>query len=130
MILRILSVNHPEWMDQDDLAKELWYAVSNTVTAMNVAQESDRAALELLSICLAEVRKAYLQLEREGHTTMTEVGGEKLSPYFNIMMQTMKQAVLLMKEFGMTPAARTRVKSMAAGKEESKLSQFLKGSSE
>jgi hypothetical protein len=33
-----------------------------------------------------------------------------------------------MKEFGMTPAARSRVKVLATGKPKSKLSEFMEGS--
>src|SRR5688572_1539478 len=77
-----LSINPPEHLDDD--AKEFWYAVGNTVRAMNVAQESDRMALELLSICLAEVRRAYEQLQK-GRTVVYESGAEQVSPHFTIM---------------------------------------------
>ncbi len=42
----------------------------------------------------------------------------------------MSQAIAIMKEFGMTPASRTRVKAMAAPTKKSKFAQFMEGSEE
>lgn len=122
-----LSVNAPEWVEQDELVKEFYYAVGNTVRAMNVAQESDAPALELLSICLAEVRRAYQQLGEDGRTDYTAQGGETPSAHFKIMSKMIAQAMSIMKEFGMTPAARSRVKTLAKGENKSRLSAFLEG---
>jgi P27 family predicted phage terminase small subunit len=122
-----LSVSPPDWMEGDELAKEFWHAVGNTVKVMNVAMESDRMALEMLSICLAEVRRAYEELQ-VGRIMTFESGAQQVSPYFTIMTKMMAQAMSIMKEFGMTPAARTRVKALAAPEKKSKLSKFLGGS--
>lgn len=122
-----LSVTEPDWMADDELAKEFWHAVGTTVRVMNVAQESDRMALEMLSICLAEVRRAYQALQEGSRVMVFESGAEQVSPYFTIMTKMMSQAMAIMKEFGMTPAARSRVKALATPEKKSKLSAFLEG---
>ncbi|MBX9580488.1 MAG: phage terminase small subunit P27 family [Gemmataceae bacterium] len=122
-----LSVTPPEWMEGDALAKQFWHELAKTVTAMTVGQESDRAALEMLSMCLAEARRAYERLEEDGRTVFSIQGGEKVSPHFTIMSRMISQAMGIMKEFGMTPASRTRVRALATGQRESKLSRFLGG---
>jgi P27 family predicted phage terminase small subunit len=122
-----LSVNHPEWMEGDPDLKEFYYAVGNIVRSMNVAQESDAPAVELLSICLAQVRNAYRAVQDQGATQFGQ-GGEQPSAHFKVMSQMIRQAMSIMKEFGMTPAARARVKTLATGKPKSKLAGFLEGS--
>jgi P27 family predicted phage terminase small subunit len=122
-----LSITPSIAIENDDVAKEFWYAVGNLTKSMNVAQESDRMALEMLTICLAEVRRAYDELNTRGRTTVYENGVEQVSPYFSIMHKMISQAMSIMKEFGMTPAARTKVKAMAAPNKKSKLAQFLEG---
>jgi P27 family predicted phage terminase small subunit len=125
-----LSITPPDWMEGDELAKQFWHEIGNVVRAMNVAQESDRVALELLALCLSEVRRARDELDREGRVSSSMQGGEQPSAQFKIMKQMIAQAVAIMKEFGMTPAARSRVKTLAAGQKKSKLSAFLGGQEE
>lgn len=122
-----VSVSPPDWVEGDAVALGFWHDLGNTVRAMNVAMESDRMALEMLTMCLAEARRAFLSLEKEGRTVFSAQGGEKPSPHFTIMSKMMIQAMNIMKEFGMTPAARSRVKSLAAGKPKSKLAGFMDG---
>ena len=114
-------------MEGDEDVKEFYYAVGNIVRAMNVAQESDAPALELLSMCLAQVRDAYKRVQRDGSTQFGQ-GGEQPSAHFKVMSKMIAQAMSIMKEFGMTPAARSRVKVLATGKPKSKLSEFMEGS--
>jgi P27 family predicted phage terminase small subunit len=119
-----LSVNPPEWMDDDADLKEFYFAVGNIVRAMNVAQESDGPALEMLSMCLAQARDAYRVVQRNGSTQFGQ-GGEQVSAHFKVMTQMIRQAMAIMKEFGMTPASRSRVKAMAMPEKKSKLAAFM-----
>lgn len=100
----------PEWLD--DMARGFWNEVVGIVQLMRVAQQSDRTALSLLSVCLAEARRASEMLHIEGRTMEFESGARQVSPHFSIMTKAMAQATKLMAEFGMTPASRTRVKAM------------------
>jgi P27 family predicted phage terminase small subunit len=125
-----LSITPSSAIENDEVAKEFWYAVGNMTKAMNVAQESDRMALEILAMSLAEVRRAYIQLEERGRTVVYSNGVEQVSPYFSIMHKMMSQAMSIMKEFGMTPASRTRVKAMAQPTKKSAFAKFMEGSEE
>lgn len=115
-------------MEGDEEATEFWHSVGNILRQMNVAMESDRMAMELLSMCLAEARRAYKKVQEDGSTCYTTQGGEQPSAHFKNMSKMVAQAMGIMKEFGMTPASRSRVKSLATGKQKSKLASFMEGS--
>jgi P27 family predicted phage terminase small subunit len=111
-------------MEDDENLKEFYYEVGNIVRAMKVAQESDGPALELLAICLSQAREAYRKVKENGSTQWGK-NGDQPSAHFKIMSKLIAQAISIMKEFGMTPAARSRVKMIAMPENKSKLAAFM-----
>jgi P27 family predicted phage terminase small subunit len=96
------------------------------VLNMRVAQESDRYALSMLAMCLSEVKTAYETMHAEGRVMQFESGAQQVSPYFSIFTKAMSQAMKIMAEFGMTPAARTKVRALAVKDEQDPFDAYMK----
>ncbi len=72
-----LSITPSTAIENDEIAKEFWYAVGNMTKAMNVAQESDRMALEILAMSLAKCGGRTCNLRREDARSFTRTESSK-----------------------------------------------------
>ncbi|MBO9437325.1 phage terminase small subunit P27 family [Sulfitobacter sp. R18_2] len=108
--------NAPEWLS--DRASELFAQLSATLLGMGIASPDDQAALAMLASRLEEVElmtaviedggRVYEQKDEEGNVRMI-----RARPEVGMRNEAMRHAQSLLAEFGLTPAARSKV---SAGK--------------
>lgn len=103
----------PIWLTPEAIA--FWHHLVKLLAPMNVLTAADSIALACLATAMEEMRAAHVALQREGRTVETMQGGEKTSPHFTIFNNAQATVHRLLAEFGMTPAARSRVKALAGG---------------
>lgn len=115
----------PPWLSAR--ARELWSSLGPMLLEMRVLTLADAPALELLCDTYAEWREAREVVEREGMTYECEqwapaepVEGEptkvmiRQRPEVAIAADAAKRLRAMLTEFGLTPSARTRVKTSDA----------------
>lgn len=106
----------PEWLSER--AAELFAQLSATLLGMGIASPDDQAALALLASRLEEVElmtaiiedtgRTYEQRDEDGNLRMI-----RARPEVGMRNEAMRHAQGLLSEFGLTPAARSKV---SAGK--------------
>ncbi|WP_339764931.1 phage terminase small subunit P27 family [uncultured Sulfitobacter sp.] len=106
----------PEWLS--DRASELFAQLSATLLGMGIASPDDQAALAMLASRLEEVELMTAAIEDGGRTYEQkgedgEVRMVRARPEVGMRNEAMRHAQSLLAEFGLTPAARSKV---SAGK--------------
>lgn len=110
----------PEWLS--DRAAELFAQLSATLFGMGIASPDDQAALAMLASRLEEVElmtaaiedggRVYEQKDEEGNVRMV-----RARPEVGMRNEAMRHAQSLLAEFGLTPAARSKVSAGKAADE-------------
>jgi P27 family predicted phage terminase small subunit len=113
-ILSILQFNQLGFLEQIDVKA----GTKTKIARGGALSEADLCAFELLCETLATVATARLAIERDGTATRTADGGLKPHPSVRIMETASAQAAALLREFGLTPKARTGVSVSPPSKEE------------
>lgn len=110
------NLGAPAWLPPD--AKAIWCELAPQLRKAQVLTVLDVIALEKLCVSVAAYRAATLAISaarpapKEGQTGVALVQSEErvsMSPWTIVQSMSFKQAVILLREFGMTPAARARV---------------------
>jgi len=106
----------PEWLSER--AAELFSQLSATLLGMGIASPDDQAALAMLASRLEEVELMTAAIEDGGRTYEQkgedgEVRMVRARPEVGMRNEAMRHAQSLLSEFGLTPAARSKV---SAGK--------------
>ncbi|WP_282129518.1 P27 family phage terminase small subunit [Roseobacter litoralis] len=102
----------PEWLNTR--AAELFQQVSAILDGIGLASPVDVASLALLASRLEEVEATSAVLDDLGRTYVTEgPSGQLFRPRPEIAMrnESMRHTQSLLAEFGLTPAARSKVKA-------------------
>jgi P27 family predicted phage terminase small subunit len=106
----------PEWLDER--AREMWTALSPLLINLKVLTVADAAALSALCDAWSEWRLARDVVKRDGMvseepvmTRSGEIAGYKIRqrPEVGIASDAWRRVRLMMVEFGLTPASRTKV---------------------
>lgn len=109
-------------------AKTAFKQLSSEFAQAGVLTSLDAKALELLCDTYSEYRDLKAQLNKDGFTqrVVSTQGGEtiKAHPAVSMMHKSRDQIVSMLREFGATPSARTRV-SVNTPDEEDPLDKFL-----
>ncbi len=93
-------------------ARAAWQRIGAQLARMHVATHVDQDALELLVSAYADYRTAAAVIARRGRTyTITTASGRVVRPRpeVAIAQDAWRRVRLMLLEFGLTPAARTRV---------------------
>jgi len=96
------------------VARDAWVRIGAQLAALRVITDADGAALELLSLAYAEYRRALAVVERRGATYATRTANGLIvrkRPEVGIAGDAWRRVKAMLVEFGLTPAARTRVAS-------------------
>ncbi|MEX3315692.1 phage terminase small subunit P27 family [Sulfitobacter sp. PS-8MA] len=106
----------PEWLSER--AAEIFAQLSATLLNMGIASPDDQVALALLSSRIEEVELMTAAIEDGGRTydQKDENGNIRMrraAPEVGLRNEAMRHAQSLLAEFGLTPAARSKV---SAGK--------------
>lgn len=110
----------PSWVSER--GREWWTEVVGQLAEMGVMTAPYAVPLALMVEALADYLEAAEQLRHSGLTRETALGGTSKNPLVTIRDDAWKRAMMAAKEFGLTPASRTRTRmeSAGAGKKEGK----------
>jgi len=104
----------PDWLG--DRGKEAWGEILPILRAMKVATVADPVALGMLCDALAEYIEARRVVREDGATYWTRGKSEMLRkrPEVEIASDAWRRAKSMLSEFGLTPAARSRVSAQGS----------------
>jgi len=97
----------PRWLDAE--AKSAWRDIAPKLQRIGLLTEIDGPMLEAWCVLYARWRKAENVLKTGGLTYETATGFVRPRPEIAIATNTLKEMRLLVTEFGMTPASRSRI---------------------
>lgn len=102
----------PDWMNAN--AQKWYIEIAERMAGMEVLTRMDDLALELLVTKYQHYRECYDFIERNGYSYETEdkEGNVKsnIYPEVGILDAAFNRVVMLLTQFGWTPASRTKVK--------------------
>lgn len=104
----------PKWLSP--LAAEHWSLVSEQLEEVGVLTRMDQTALALYCEAFARYKDATEHVTKFGTIVKSPSGYPMQSPYLAIASKAHEQMVKLLVEFGMTPAARSKVEVAGNGK--------------
>lgn len=99
----------PDYLDET--AKREWKRLVPILEQMRVLTEADGIALGNLCQQYAMLQEAQTKLHRTGLLLKTKSGYVQQSPLVAIVSSAVDQVNKLCREFGLTPAARTRIQA-------------------
>ena len=97
----------PAYLDAG--AKKEWRRLIPILERMRVLTEGDAIALASLCQQYAMLQEAQVKLQKTGLLMKTKSGYVQQSPLVGIITAAVDQVNKLCREFGLTPAARTRI---------------------
>lgn len=112
----------PRWLGEE--ARREWRRVARTLHGAGLLTEADHDALALYCETFASWRRAEGFVRKNGEVIRTAAGNVIQNPYLSIANRAKKDALVLLREFGMTPAARSRI-SIEGGDDEPSLAELL-----
>lgn len=88
----------------------------------------DGGALYMLTEAYNTFIKSTKQLNKEGVTFENNMGNIVLHPAFNVRKAALKEAMDILRDFGLTLSSRRKIKAVENETEESPLENFIKAS--
>jgi len=114
----------PEWLSPDAL--EHWPTIARQLDEVGVLTKMDQVALGLYCEAFAGWKNANDRVVKHGAIVKSPNNYPIQSPFLAIANKAHEQMVKLLIEFGMTPAARTKVEvAKKPAKKDSALSKYL-----
>jgi P27 family predicted phage terminase small subunit len=102
---------YPSYFTDDQ--RDAWNDLAERLFGMKVLADGDSTALELLVVAYTEWRYAVATVEEEGsvYCTTTENGDKmyRARPEVAIASDAWRRLSSMLREFGLTPSARTKV---------------------
>ena len=102
----------PRWLSEE--ARAEWKRLAPRLHAVGLLTEVDTQALGLLCEAFAQYVAAKGIVDREGLLLVSEKGNAYQHPAAGLMTQARGELMKWAREFGMTPAARSRISVQAA----------------
>jgi len=126
--LSVDAAHPPRWLKLSPLAKRAWRDIAPLLISMRVLTSADLVALSLLCDSLATIVTAKEHVAEHGATYETRGEGGSLMirkhPAVEIHAEASRFAKAMLGEFGMTPAARSKV-SQVGGAKRDPLAEWL-----
>ena len=97
----------PKWLEPE--AKKEWRRLAKTLEAMGVLTEADMAAFAGYCQAYARWKEAEERITDRGLVIRTPSGYPQQVPYISIAQQYLKLMQQFAEQFGLTPAARSRI---------------------
>ena len=97
----------PKWLEAE--AKKEWRRLAKTLEAMGVLTEADMAAFAGYCQSYARWKEAEGRITDRGLVIRTPSGYPQQVPYISIAQQYLKLMQQFAEQFGLTPAARSRI---------------------
>jgi len=109
------KLDPPDWLGE--AAKDVWREVAPKLVAAKLLTEVDVQLLAMGCVAIAQHRYAVsrtaddlVKVRHEVDTGGTQFSvGEHINPWMLVQSMTFKQAMAVFQQFGMSPAARTRI---------------------
>lgn len=93
----------------DDIAKKEWKRLAPVLSRMRVLTEADAIMLSTLCLTYSRLIQAQEALGKSSLLIKTGSGYVQQSPLIGIISTCTQQIATLCREFGLSPAARTRI---------------------
>jgi hypothetical protein len=106
-VIEFIPPPPPDYLSGRALAE--WLRLGPILKDAHLVSPLDSNALASLCIAVAQLGDAQEALDRDGATYATPTGFVRASPHLAIAHRAMKLIAQISAEFGLTPAARTRV---------------------
>ena len=97
----------PKWLEPE--AKKEWRRLAKTLEAMGVLTEADMAAFAGYCQAYDRWKEAEERITDRGLVIRTPSGYPQQVPYISIAQQYLKLMQQFAEQFGLTPAARSRI---------------------
>jgi len=95
----------------DDVAKAEWFFICGVLKDMGLLSRADRTALTCYVEAWSRYRKALDHVQRFGAVILSPTKKYPMvSPYETVMRKALKDVMTFLTEFGLTPAARARMR--------------------
>lgn len=114
----------PRWMSEE--ARAQWRRVAKPLHACGLLTEIDALALAMLCEAFAQYKAAKQVVDRDGYLAVSSQGNTYQHPAVALMTGARNEMLKWMREFGMTPSARSRI-TLDARQEEESLADILFG---
>ena len=115
----------PKRLKADKVAAAKWADLLPLVCSMRVMTDQDAEALATLCEVHSAAQTCLLELRASGPVLRTDLGGVKPNPAGSLYRGLISQQMSIMAEFGLTPAARTRLGTEQEQQEDDPLARFL-----
>lgn len=115
----------PAWLAKE--AKREWRRIAKELEDLGLLTRVDRAALAAYCQCYSRWKDAEALVAAEGLTETTDKGNVIQHPAVGIANKAMAEMRAFLSEFGMTPAARTRINAKPREDKGAKTKEFLFG---
>lgn len=118
----------PDWLD--DEGRAIWSRTAPMLEELGVLSEMDRVALASYCSAASLAIQATRQCNREGLMKRAPKGslfGPKVNPLIRVAQGARAQALRIGAEFGLTPAARTRVSAVPPHAKGDEAEEFIFG---
>jgi len=124
-----LGARPPAWLALSPLSRRVWRDLVPLLRGMRVLTEADAVALGLLCDALASYVTAKKAIAEEGavYWTSGQVAMRRAHPGVAIAAENSRFAKVMLGEFGLTPAARSKV-SRVEGDAKDPLAKWLEES--
>jgi P27 family predicted phage terminase small subunit len=115
----------PKWVTGE--GRKEWRRIVPLLVRLGLLTKVDRAALVGYCQAWARVVQAEEEMQKPGFQMIevTDKGYAHVNPWFQVWTQSMKQVKAFGAEFGLTPAARSRVQTPEAS-EDDKFEEFVR----
>ena len=118
---------YPSYFTDDQ--RDAWHDLAERLFGMKVLTDGDSTALELLVVAYTEWRYATEVVEAEGMTycTTTESGDRmyRARPEVAIASDAWRRISSMLREFGLTPSARTKVSTAGGAEKQNAFMQLM-----
>ena len=115
----------PQWFDANQ--RDGWKWLVEQLESMNLLHLADRATMVLFAEAWGEFVEAVKAIRKDGRTVTTARGGTAMHPMIRVKNQAADRINRMAQQFGLSPAARTRVKAAEETPTDQGKGRFFKG---
>lgn len=113
----------PSWLTA--AGKREYKRLAKLLVELRVITEADRLALGALTYQFSKWLEAEAMVSVEGRVLTSEKGGMYLNPWEGIANSAFKNMTVLLREFGLTPASRSRIEAQPEDEKPQSLAEKL-----
>lgn len=104
----------PEMPDTlNERAQKEWKRLVPMLLGMRTLTVADGLALGLICADIADLERINEAIEKSGYLIQASLGGYKLNPLLPVQVVLHRRVTEGLREFGLTPASRSRVRTVA-----------------